>query len=524
MPPTDRSMPVPSPTHLSEPEDADTSEPLTVRSMPLPSPDHLKDPEDGVTPIPLAQGISHEDSVHNGVTASLAVPISPSAISVDASLSTSRVSLSVTMDMEDDLIEEIEEVIFEHRSRALEEFKAKLRGETSVLYVDLLASNMLIAILILLNGILMGVEVDNDVGVTGLVLNVIFTVIWTLEVISKVYSYGPRGYFFNAWNQLDFLVAMSSIVDTSIAFSVGSESGIKSLSLARAARAIRVVRIIRSLRLFKELWLLVNGLIQACVALVWVFILIILVIYSYGIFMTYFVGQDCGEDGPFKDFEQCSNYYGTLGSSMITLFELMTMEMDSVRPIAKGNPLVFLVMLGFMMMTSFGLLNIIMGVIVDQVLQASADNEEKVQREKERRQKAELRTLRDIFGAADSDNNGQVTLEEFLHICKREDVQIVFSDLGMPVSRANLARRLFEVLDVSGLGWLGVDVFIQRVLSLKKEGKQINQDATLMLMDVRHLARRLRILETGMQEGFARVDGKLDCILQKVSSEGRLVV
>merc|ERR1719333_998123 len=77
----------------------------------------------------------------------------------------------------------------------------------------------------------------------------------------------------------------------------------------------------------------------------------------------------------------------------------------------------------------------------------------------------------------------------------REDVQQMFEVLELPVSRRNLARRLFEVLDVEGSGHLEIDTFMERTLRLKAEGRGLERDKTLLLMELRHLGRRLNRLE-----------------------------
>ena len=86
-------------------------------------------------------------------------------------------------------------------------------------------------------------------------------------------------------------------------------------------------------------------------------------------------------------------------------------------------------------------------------------NEEK-QKAKEIQQRKDLVLLKDLFEQADRDGGGSVSLEEFLHICKREDVRQMFKDLDLPVSRERLAMRLFEVLDANMLGEIEIEEFL----------------------------------------------------------------
>eukprot|EP00931_Biecheleriopsis_adriatica_P052389 TRINITY_DN30474_c0_g1_i1.p1 TRINITY_DN30474_c0_g1~~TRINITY_DN30474_c0_g1_i1.p1 ORF type:complete len:512 (-),score=95.37 TRINITY_DN30474_c0_g1_i1:61-1596(-) len=362
------------------------------------------------------------------------------------------------------------------------------------LVVNTVWFQLAVGLAIFLNAILIGIEVDYDLGLAGDILHNVFTALWTLEVVFKLWTLGCRNYFCDRWNQFDFCLATSSIIDTWVVLPFqGEQTGFSQVTMARLFRLIRLVRVVRLIRLFKELWYLLNGLMRAGVALVWVFVLIGLLIYIFSILMTIFIGHECG--AIHSDWAECYDYYGTLPRTMLTLLELMTLEMGSVRPVVVENPIMLVILLAYMMTTSFGLLNIIVGVIVEQVLGAAAENQERAAKEEAKRQQRELEQLAEIFLASDDNGNGSVTLEEFLGVCHQPEVQAKFADLGIPVNRRNLAQRLFEVLDDGNKGEFGVDHFLERTVTLRNEGKKLKEDQTLLLLDVRHLIRRIRRIE-----------------------------
>ena len=88
----------------------------------------------------------------------------------------------------------------------------------------------------------------------------------------------------------------------------------------------------------------------------------------------------------------------------------------------------------------------------------------------------ELELLKNILDNADQDGSGSVTKEEFVKICERSDVQNMFKDLDLPVSRERLARRLFEVLDGSSQGDMQIEEMLTATVRLKHEGKHLHQD------------------------------------------------
>ena len=107
--------------------------------------------------------------------------------------------------------------------------------------------------------------------------------------------------------------------------------------------------------------------------------IIILIFYISSVLTTTFFGD--------KFYE----WFGTVGSSMYTLFQIMTLEswsMGIVRPVMKEFPLAWLFFVPFILVTTFAVLNLFIGIIVDAMQQISNDgNAEDEISEKELHQK-----------------------------------------------------------------------------------------------------------------------------------------
>merc|ERR1719316_267405 len=76
-------------------------------------------------------------------------------------------------------------------------------------------------------------------------------------------------------------------------------------------------------------------------------------------------------------------YFGTVPASMYTLFQMVTLEnwADGVaRHVVSNQPMMALFFLVFLLLTTFGLLNLVVGVIVENTLTAAANNEEKIKK------------------------------------------------------------------------------------------------------------------------------------------------
>merc|ERR1719262_200242 len=91
---------------------------------------------------------------------------------------------------------------------------------------------------------------------------------------------------------MDFALVLIGVIDSWILTPLlGQGSFLSNLMILRVARFARVVRLVRLLSLFKEMWLIVAGLVSATRTLIWVFILLCTTLYVCGILSTMVFGQ-----------------------------------------------------------------------------------------------------------------------------------------------------------------------------------------------------------------------------------------
>ena len=98
--------------------------------------------------------------------------------------------------------------------------------------------------------------------------------------------------------------------------------------------------------------------------------IIVLIFYISSVLTTTFFGD--------KFYE----WFGTVGNSMYTLFQIMTLEswsMGIVRPVMKEFPLAWLFFVPFILVTTFAVLNLFIGIIVDAMQQIANDGDTEVQ-------------------------------------------------------------------------------------------------------------------------------------------------
>lgn len=206
--------------------------------------------------------------------------------------------------------------------------------------------------IILLNAVGLGLETIHglpDGAKSALVLaDRVFLAIFTLEILMKLAVY-RSAFFRDPWRIFDFIIVGISLVPAS-----GPLSVLRSLRILRTLRMVSVVPSLRKV---------VTGLLKAIPGLSAVAAIMSLIFYVGAVMATKLFGMDFPE------------WFGTIGKSGYTLFQIMTLEswsMGIVRPVMERFPYAWLYFVPFILVTTFTMLNLFIAVIVTG-LQAETD-------------------------------------------------------------------------------------------------------------------------------------------------------
>merc|ERR1719456_486542 len=158
----------------------------------------------------------------------------------------------------------------------------------------------------------------------------------------------------------------------------------KQLSVLRMLRVLRVVRMVRLLRIFKELWLIVKGILESTKTIAWVSLLLLMILYVCAIFFTQMIGFNAVEYESFPETYVGAEfnpfqYFGNIWRTMFTLFNIVLMTGDwdiTGRAVVETQPSLFPFFLFFILFTTFGVMNVIIGVIVDNTMEAARANQD----------------------------------------------------------------------------------------------------------------------------------------------------
>jgi voltage-gated sodium channel len=126
-------------------------------------------------------------------------------------------------------------------------------------------------------------------------------------------------------------------------------------------RALRVLRLLRVISVAPRLRRVVEGFISALPGMASVFLLMGIIFYIGAVMATKLFGAAFPE------------WFGTLGRSAYSLFQIMTLEswsMGIVRPVMEVYPLAWGFFVPFILITTFAVVNLVVGLIVNSMQDA----------------------------------------------------------------------------------------------------------------------------------------------------------
>jgi voltage-gated sodium channel len=205
-------------------------------------------------------------------------------------------------------------------------------------------TEQVITALIVLNAIILGLETSDTImaswGNWLLWADRILLTVFVIEIGARLVVH-RLAFFRDPWSLFDFVVVGVALVPATGAFSV--------------LRALRVLRVLRLITVAPSLKRVVSALISALPGMGAIVMLLALVFYVSAVMATMLFGES---------FPQ---WFGTLGASAYSLFQIMTLEswsMGIVRPVMEVYPYAWAFFVPFILATAFTMLNLFIGVVV----------------------------------------------------------------------------------------------------------------------------------------------------------------
>ncbi len=231
--------------------------------------------------------------------------------------------------------------------------------------------------LIIINSISLGFETStafsDAFAVQLLWLERVILTVFVVEILIKLFCYRLR-FFTDGWNVMDLAVVAVALVPASGSFAI--------------LRSLRILRVLRLISTIPRLRHLTESLLSAIPSIGWITFMLALVFYVFGVLGTELFG------------EQFPQWFGTLGASLYTLFQVMTLEswsMGITRPVMQVFPYAWLYFVPFILLSAFTILNLFIGVIVNSMQSLHWEEEETKRLESESQAHAEREELLELI-------------------------------------------------------------------------------------------------------------------------------
>jgi len=213
---------------------------------------------------------------------------------------------------------------------------------------------VLIISLILLNAASLGMatydSISEDFGFWLYLFDSLVLAVFVIEITIKLFAFGGR-FFRSAWNLFDFIIVGMALIPASGPFEV--------------MRVLRVLRVLRLVSMVPQLRVVAGALLGAIPGIASVAGLLMIIFYVFSVMATELFGTAHPQ------------WFGTLGGSMYTLFQIMTLEswsMGIVRPVMETHDYAWAFFIPFILIATFTMLNLFIAIIVDAMQQVQARN------------------------------------------------------------------------------------------------------------------------------------------------------
>jgi len=316
-----------------------------------------------------------------------------------------------------------------------------------------------IGLAIAMNVLFMGVEYQlheddfKPVMLAFLIIDLIFLLIFTVEVVLRAKAFGFRALFSTLTQTLDVVVVMTGIISEIImpivagTFMTVTDSQSPLLNLVRSMRALRALRVLRVLTMFEQLWHVVELFFFSLTPLFWAVGFILVVIFMFAIFSIVLIGRSSMGDG--LGVQDAQKEFYTTSNALITLFSIMTLDgwTTYTKPLFDVAPWTYFWFLFFISISAFSLMNL----ITVTVLETAREQQLLVQNFNE----IDMKT-REIGDLLEFPGTEEVTTKKYFveNWHTNRALRLLFEKLHL---NASDAAGFFEALDIDESG--GLDHF-----------------------------------------------------------------
>jgi voltage-gated sodium channel len=250
--------------------------------------------------------------------------------------------------------------------------------------------------LIVVNAALLGLETSASAmaAAGGLIVGLdrAILAVFVGEIVLRLYAH-RAAFWRDPWSVFDFAVVAIALLPATGPLAV--------------LRALRVLRVLRLLTMVPSMRRVVGALLAAIPGLGSIALVLLIVYYVFAVIATKLFAAIHPE------------WFGSLGRSLYTLFQIMTLEswsMGIARPVMENFPYAWIFFICFILVATFTMLNLFIAIIVNAMQSYTEAEQHDTKRAVEAAREhieadlhGEMRSLRDEIRALQSMLSGSAT-------------------------------------------------------------------------------------------------------------------
>jgi len=360
-----------------------------------------------------------------------------------------------------------------------------------------------------------------------------FFILFTFEMAFRIFAEqaqfctGPSKF----WNLFEMVcLASMAMEQMPVEDSKHMLGNVATLRLFRLLRIFRAARAVRLLQYLKALRLMLYSVVSCIVSMFWAVMLLLMIICLYALYLedtslAYLretqemlepgseynmtgtelkqaqqvfdeTVSDLGDSWNGMAFAVCSLVYSISGGADWG---------DLAKPFwtIKGGAGVSY--MAFVILTIFGLLNILVGIFVQEAEELSKWDKDFVVDGFIQKKKDKEQEISDLFDTMDTEENGVLSLKELSDALEIDAIAAQFAHIQVDVDKVTV---LFHVLDVDGNGKISREEFIQGVAKL--HGNANATDVADLLIEEQKMNLKMDALKEYISHLFSDLQDKLD--------------
>ncbi|CAE7419773.1 CACNA1C [Symbiodinium sp. CCMP2456] len=289
--------------------------------------------------------------------------------------------------------------------------------------------------------------------------------LYTVELLLQLAVRGPR--IFKDWlTRLDVFIIGSGYADVFLGMLLHADvlNSIGIVRVLRLSRIVRLMQLMRKNRSLRELRKLVTMLATCFKTLLWSFLFLSLVMTGWAMLIVELINPyvlQMQASHPFDNCEECKRSTTSVMHANLMLFKTVIAG-DSwgliAVPMIESHPETAIIFVGASLTLVFGVLNLIVAVVVDTFAETRENDVVNLAQEMEFSMEDDQQILKQIFRRIDTNNDGELTLEELLNGA-RTDAEFQSRLRVMDIDEVDL-QQFFDMIDLDGSGSIEADEFV----------------------------------------------------------------